>query len=83
MAASIAKLFLLLSVLAVVFGQQICLKQECAQEVAACGEDCVTLMGKCMFSCTMNSRGCLQKCMGDNAVAQSLLECSFNKCIML
>jgi len=83
MAASIAKLFLLLSVLVVVFGQQICLKQECAEQVAACGDDCVTLMGKCMFSCTMNSLGCLQKCMGDNAVAQRLLECSFNKCIML
>lgn len=83
MTLSTGKLVLLLVLLAVALGQQICLKQECAQQVAACGDDCVTLMGKCMFTCTMNSRGCLQKCMGDNAVAQGLLECAFNRCISL
>jgi hypothetical protein len=83
MAISICKLVLLLTVLAVAFGQQICLQQECAQQVKACGDDCVQLMGKCMFSCTMGSLGCLQKCMGDSAPAQGLLECAFNKCILL
>lgn len=83
MTLSIKKLFLLIALIALVLTQQICLKQECAQQVAACNDECVVSMGKCMFSCTMASLGCLQKCLGDNAPAQALLECSFNKCIYL
>lgn len=77
------KVIFLLALIALVFGQQICLKEECAQQLAGCGDDCVVSMGKCMFTCTMGSQGCLQKCLGDNAPALSLLECSFNKCINL
>jgi hypothetical protein len=74
---------LLLSLVALTFGQQICLRDQCAKELTACGADCVALMGKCYFSCTLSSQGCLQNCIGANAPAQNLLECSFNKCINL
>lgn len=83
MAVSLGKLMMLFVLLTFTLAQQICLKQECAQQLAGCNDDCIVSMGKCMFSCTMNSLGCLQKCLGDNAPAQALLECSFNKCINL
>jgi hypothetical protein len=63
--------------------QQFCLSQECKGELTACNADCVALMGKCTFTCTLSSLGCMQKCLGDNKAAQNLLECSFNKCINL
>lgn len=66
-----------------VHSQQICLRQECKNELAACDSDCTLLMTKCTFDCTLNSLGCLQQCIGQNKVAQNLLECSFNKCIFL
>lgn len=81
--AFIAKLLLLVALLAACLGQQICLKQECAAQLAGCNDECVAAMGKCMFTCTMGSQGCIQKCLGDNVPAQALLECSFNKCILL
>lgn len=83
MATSMPKLLLLLALLVLSLSQQICLKQECAAELGGCGDGCKELMGKCMFSCTMNSYGCLQKCMWGNAPALALLECSFTKCILL
>lgn len=83
MAASLGKLLIFLAVLVLSLCQQICLKQECAAQVAGCDAACQELMGKCMFSCTMNSYGCLQKCMWGNAPALALLECSFTKCIAL
>ena len=74
---------LLLALVVASFGQQVCLREECAKEVEACGSECVGLMGRCFFSCTLSSLGCLQKCIGANQPAQNLLECSFNKCINL
>ena len=79
----IHSLLLLLSALSLMSAQQICLKAECATEIAQCDSACVALMGKCTFDCTLSSVGCLQRCIGDNSPAIKLLECSFNKCINL
>lgn len=38
-------------------------------------------MGKCTFECTLMSQGCMQECIGGSKEAQSLLECSYNKCL--
>lgn len=70
-----------LSLLAAANSQQICIKQECAAQVAACNLDCVKLMGKCTFECTLMSQGCMQDCMVLNKEAKALLECSYNKCL--
>lgn len=78
---SFVALLLLAMLLGVSLGQQICLHRECAKEIAGCDAACVALMGKCTFACTLNSLGCLEKCMWDTAPAMSLLQCSFNKCI--
>lgn len=74
---------LLLALLALTQTQQICLHQECQKELDACGPDCIVLMGKCVFSCTLSSIGCMQQCIGNNPAAQAMLDCSFNKCINL
>ena len=76
-------LVLLLALIAFASSQQICLRDQCANELKACDAGCVVLMGKCFQSCTLSSLGCLQKCIGDSPAGQNLLECSFNKCINL
>lgn len=83
MPSTVQKIITLLLLLTLISAQQICLQQSCAAEVAGCDDACIAAMGKCMFSCTMSSLGCQQKCLGDNGPAQNLLECSFNKCINL
>lgn len=83
MAVSLGKLLLFLTLLVLSLSQQICLRQECAAQLEGCDGGCQEMMGKCMFSCTMNSYGCLQKCMRGSAPALALLECSFTKCIVL
>jgi hypothetical protein len=62
-------------------GQQICIKQSCAAQIAACDLTCVKLMGKCTFDCTLMSQGCMQDCVTTNNPAKALLECSYNKCL--
>lgn len=78
------KLSLLLTLLLPLsLGQQICIRQECAAQLAACTADCVKLMGKCHFECTLMSQGCMQDCMALNKEAKALLECSYNRCLNL
>ncbi len=74
-------LIVLFALIAFASSQQICLRDQCANELKACNAGCVMLMGKCFQSCTLSSLGCLQKCIGDSQEGQNLLECSFNKCI--
>ena len=80
---SITKILLAVLLLSFCNTQQICLKLECAGELAACDDACVVAMGKCTFDCTLSSLGCMQKCLAGNQAAENLLECSFNKCINL
>lgn len=75
-------IFLIALLLNIAFGQQICLRRECPEELKGCDADCAALMGSCTFSCSLSSLGCLEKCMEGHDNAVKLLQCSFNKCIM-
>lgn len=50
-------------ILNVAFGQQICLRRECGDQLKACDSECAAMMGTCTFSCTLSSLGCLEKCL--------------------
>ena len=76
-------LCLLLALLPLIMTQNICLKAECQTQLDNCDAACIAQMGKCSFSCSLSSLGCLEQCLGDNQAAQNLLECSYNKCINL
>ena len=78
----ITAILLLAVLLTVAFGQQICLRRECADQLKACDAECAALMGTCTFSCTLGSLGCLEECLKGHDNAVNLLQCSFNKCIM-
>lgn len=81
---SIAKIALVLIVLlSCAFSQQICLKQECPNEHAACDQNCQNKLTECTFQCTLGSEGCIQDCLTGNQPAINLLYCSFDKCINL
>ena len=81
MIKSLPLLLVLLLLLGMTTAQQICLHRECADELKACDSDCAALMGKCTFSCTLSSLGCLEQCLRDHQPATDLLLCSFTKCI--
>ena len=73
----------LLFLISMLNGQQICMKESCATHIAACNLDCIKLMGKCYFECTLMSQGCMQDCVTGNKPARELLDCSYNKCLNL
>ena len=60
--------------------QQICIREECKDELNACEGVCDKQMGKCMFTCK-ESQGCIEKCLGENTKAKALLSCTYDKCI--
>lgn len=80
---SIMKIILVFCLLlaCLVQGQNICLHRECQDQIDGCNADCVATMGKCVFSCTLSSLGCLQQCLTGNTPALALLGCSYDKCI--
>lgn len=66
-------ILVLLTLLALAQAQQVCLHQECQDQLNACDATCITKMGQCTFSCTLSSLGCMQQCIGDHQQAQDLL----------
>lgn len=77
----VKQLLVLVLMLVMLRAQQVCMKQECAAQIAACTPTCAKLMGKCTFECTLMSQGCMQACVSANSEAKALLECSYNKCL--
>lgn len=63
------------------FAQQICLKNKCSSQAAACDSHCQKLLSDCTFQCTLVSHGCMQDCAITNESAQALLQCSYERCL--
>ena len=61
--------------------QQICMKDECAPQMAACDQSCRDLLSKCTFECTLQSQGCMHDCSAANPLATELIKCSYEKCL--
>lgn len=49
--------------------------------MSGCNLDCIKLMGKCYFECTLSSQGCMEDCVAKNDKAKALLECTYNRCL--
>ncbi len=63
--------------------QQICVRQECKNELTKCDSNCLKQLNKCSLDCTFGSQGCIQDCVSTNVNAVALLTCAFDKCINL
>lgn len=72
---------MLMGIVCGVFAQQICMNEECSDEIKACDAGCQEVLGNCTFDCTIMSRGCMTTCLKDNQAAQTLLTCAYNKCL--
>lgn len=83
MNAKISFLLILLSIFVIVNSQQICVRQECKDQLTKCDINCLKQLNKCSLDCTFGSQGCIQDCVSTNANALALLTCSFDKCINL